>query len=682
MKQRVIRLVIIIMSTILYLSGCYDNLGTEELSPLPTKHVTATSTTPSLHIQSDMTKQFLEDANLPIEIYEKFEMAIQGDMQAQEWLDEYDDKNKHKYFYVFNRVFPFRNGSNAYLANECYYNIGMLYYEGDDYIPLKQDKDKAFYWFKLSADEGSFLGAIQAGDMALNGDGIPKNEKQALNLYEKALEIKIHGAAYERLAYCYEKGIGTDKDQQKAQEYYFKSTLDGNPIGLYKISTSDGLSQSQSIMLLKAASSMDYSSGYFEMAYGGLDGYLANDLKSRTIERLSEVWDKGTDPVAVQIKKSIRENQYFPKDFLEALIKTSYTYSYHAFAEKHGIRPNRSHQDGRSILFDLSGDEFESYDESMAKNYLEYDECTFYELDFDGDGEDEIGIPLHSGAGGAFMVDGFGIFKKNKNGLYEEYAFGPQCSMHDAMRLIEYNGRIYFITNPFSDTNNEPHNITARTIDKNGKGHEVSINCIKHNPKEIITKVYDNYNTDEFKNFLKEIKTQAYEAIAATKRHIMYNPNPTNRVKKTDLPEDILSGFLPQDVYFEADINNDGEKEFIRKAHVITKSKYYNDYNLFQIYDSQSKLFETVEPIMNLLPYDDYFGLHSGGNLYDLLPIGGKVVQFWTCEKDNVTYCVALTKNELLYSLHVYVVKNNQTIPVCHSLLFDEVQDIEVKFFD
>ncbi|AEV67910.1 hypothetical protein [Acetivibrio clariflavus] len=99
--------------------------------------------------------------------------------------------------------------------------------------------------------------------------------------------------------------------------------------------------------------------------------------------------------------------------------------SYNGFVEKHGIKPNRNYEDGRSIRFDLSGDEFESYAVSTAKNYLEYDECTFNELDFDGDGEDEIGIPLHSGAGGEFMVDGFGIFKKNQNGLYEKYAFGP-----------------------------------------------------------------------------------------------------------------------------------------------------------------------------------------------------------------------------------------------------------------
>lgn len=681
MKQKVFQLMSILVLSIFCLNACEDNVGTEEVLPLSATPAVVVSPTPLLQHQNVMTKQFLIDANLPIEIYDKFEMAIQGDMQAQEWLKEYDDKNKHKYSSVRYKVFSYENGSSAYSGIE-YYNIGMLYYEGYDYIHIKQDKDKAFYWLDLSANNGFFLGAIKAGDMALNGDGIPKNEYMAFNLYLKALEIEINGIAYERLASCYEKGIGTDEDQEKALEYYFKSSLYGNPIGLDKLSNSDGISQSQSIMLLKAASSMDYSASYFDMVYGGLDGYSASDSKLKIVEQLSEAWDKGTDPVAVELKKSVQGNQYFPKKFVEALIKTSYTYSYHAFAEKYGIKPNRSYEDGKSIMFDLPEGESYSYYGSTAKNYLEYEGCTFYELDFDGDGEDEIGIPVHSGAGGAFAVDGFGVFKKNEKGLYKLYAGGPYCSFRDAKRLIKYDGRIYFITNPYSDTMNEPHNITASTIDKNGNEHEISIKCTRYNPREIITKVYDNYNTEEFDSFLNEIKAQAYEAIAITKRQRMYNPNNTNRVKETELPEDIPQFFVPKDVYFEADINNDGKKEFIRKAHVITDSKYYNDYNLFQVYDIQSKVLEEVEPLVDILPYHDYYGLHSGGNIYDFLPIGGNIVQFWTCEKDNITYCAALTRNELLYGLHVYVVKNNHAIPVSQSFFFDEVQKVEVKFLD
>lgn len=680
MRRKVFHLGLIIVVTIFCSSACNkNNVGTGELSDSSTKPTIAVSPVPSLQPQNNMTEQFLEDTKLPNEIYEKFATAIQGDMKAQEWLDKYEDENKDLYFSALNAVFPYRNGQNTYLEKECYFNMGTLYYNGDENIPLKQNKEKAFYWLNLSADKGSFIGAIKAGDIAQSGDGISKNEKVAFDLYEKALKNKIHGTAYERLAFCYENGIGTGIDEQKAQEYYFKSTFDGNPKGLYKLSTSAEISQIQSILFSKAASSLDYSAGYFDMAYEGLDGYSANDSKLKIIGRLNEVWDNGTDPVAVQLKKSIRRDQYFPNEFVEALVKTSYIYSYHAFAEKYGIKPNRSFKDGKNIQFALSEDK-DNYAESMAKKYLEYEECAFYELDFDGDSENEIGIPLHSGAGGAFMMDGFGIFKKNKDGLYEEYASGPDCSMRDAMRLIKYDGRIYFITNPFSDTKDAPHNITTRVIDKNGNGYKISINCNKYKPKEIMTKVYDNYNTDEFKSFLKEVKTQSYEAIATTKRHEMYNINATKQVKKTEVPQDVSSDSLPMDVYFADDINNDGAKEFVRKGHIITQSKYYNDFNLFQIYDSQSKLSENAEPILDILPNDEYYGLHSGGNVYDLLPVGGKIVQFWTHEKDNQTYCVVLTRNELLYSLHIYTVQNKIPIPVCHSLLFDEVQDVEIVF--
>ncbi|MFZ5986401.1 MAG: hypothetical protein ACOYWZ_04635, partial [Bacillota bacterium] len=378
MRRKVLRLVFMMAVTTFCLSACSgNNVGTGELSYPSLKPTIAISPIPSLQPQNDMTKQFMEDAKLPIEVYEKFATAIQGDMKAREWLEKYDKENKNMYFSTLNGVFPYRNGQNAYLENECYYNIGRLYYVSNENISFKQNKEKAFYWLNLSADKGSFIGAIEAGDMARSGDGIFKNEKVAFDLYKKALENKIHGTAYERLAYCYENGIGTDKDQQKAQEYYFKSTLDGNPTGLYKLSTSAGISESKSILFLKAASSMDYDAGYFGMAYGGTDGYSANDSKLKTIEQLNEAWDNGTDPVAAQLKKSIRKGQHFPNKFIESLVKTSYTYSYHAFAKKHGIKTNRSVEDGKNIKFDFSEvkDEWDKYYESMAKKYLEYDEC-------------------------------------------------------------------------------------------------------------------------------------------------------------------------------------------------------------------------------------------------------------------------------------------------------------------
>ncbi len=468
--------------------------------------------------------------------------------------------------------------------------------------------------------------------------------------------------------------------EQKTRDQYFKSALEGNPEGLYKLAKSEGMSETQSVLLIKAASSLDYSADYFSMAYGGLDSYSAEGHKLEAIERLTDVWDRGTETAAAQLKKSIRSDDYFSKSFVEELVKTSYTYSYHAFAEKYGIRPNHSYEPEDGIKLYIPDDSDFSYAESMLEQYLEYDASDFYEFDFDGNGEDEIGIPLHSGAGGAFMGDGFGIFKKNEEGRYIQYATGPDCTLRDGMRLIKYDNRIYFITNPYSDTMNEPHNITARIIDENGQGHEISINCSEYKPKEIMTKVYDGYDSNEFSSFITKIMSQAYEAIAATKKHEMYNPNFIYQVKSNGEQQYGFFDSIPTDVYFASDIDNDGAEEFIRKGHVIVELKYYDDYNLFQIYDNESELSENSASMLDVLPQDEYYGLHSGGNLCDVLPVEGKIIQLWTCENDNRTYCIALTRNELLYGLHVYCLQNESVEAVCHSLIFDEVQDVEIEF--
>lgn len=681
MRQRLVYLILIISVSVITFNACNsNNLKTEEasyLSTYPTKALTLNPTltsSPTLIPHDNRIKQFVEDAVQPIDFYEKFTTAIQGDASAQEWFHEYESKNMN--FSFINGVFPYGNNKKALLENECYYNIGMLYYYGHEGIPLNYNKEKAFYWLNLSADKGSFFGAIVAGDMAQNGDGIDVNEKMAFDLYKKALAIKINEIAYERLAYCYENGIGTNIDEEKAKEYYFKSTLDGNKEALYKLSYSNKISPKQSLLFSKAASSMDYSASYFDMVYGGLNGYNESESKIKVIEHFNEIWNNGTDSVSVQLKKSIREDKYFSKAFVEELIKTSYTYSYHNFAKKYGIKPNCSYQDKKNIRFDKSDLEDESnYVESTAKRYLDFEECEFYELDFDGDGEDEIGIPLHSGAGGAFMMDSFGIFKRSKEGFYKIYSGGPNCTMRDAMRLIKYNGNIYFITNPYSDTKNAPHDITAYVIDENGEGHEISVNCTEYKPKEIMTKVYDKYNTDEFYEFIADIKDQAYEAISSSKKHEMYNPNTMKPLTK-----ETHGGSYRNDVYFKADIHNDGTEEFIRKAHIIVEDKYYNDYNLFETYDKEPVLYENAKSLLISLPYDEYYGLHSFGNIYDVLPAVGKIVQFWTVQKDKNTFCIALTRNELIYSLQVYTVQNKTPIPVCDSLFFDEVQDIEIIF--
>ncbi len=107
MRRKVFYLVIIIAVTTFCLSACNENKTVKkEVLYSPTKPTIAVSPTPSVKPQNIMTKQFMEDAKLPTEIYEKFATAIHGDMNAQEWIGKYVDENKSVYFSALNTVLP------------------------------------------------------------------------------------------------------------------------------------------------------------------------------------------------------------------------------------------------------------------------------------------------------------------------------------------------------------------------------------------------------------------------------------------------------------------------------------------------------------------------------------------------------------------------------------------------
>jgi TPR repeat protein len=640
------------------------------------------SDTSSPKSEEILLRQFFEDAKVPEAVREQFTEAIHGDEEAQQWIDGYENANDDLEWSVKNAVFPYRNNVNPYLENECFFNIGQFYYEGDDYIHFQQNKEVAFEWLKLSADKGFFWSAIMAGDMAKSGDGVRENPQMVFSLYLKAVTIEPNGTAYERIGTCYENGVGTVIDKQKAYDSYLKSAFDGNAQGLYKLSVM-AENTLEIIPLYKAAGSLDYDDGYFAMAYGGLEGYTVSNSKRELINRILEGWNTGADPAAVKLQKAVRYNEYFPKEFVEMLIKTSYTYSYHAVTEKYGVRTNRTYKDAQDIQFVSSEeDSYAGYEEDVAKNFLQYEESQFYELDFDGDGLEELGVPVHSGAGGAFMADGFAVFKKNKEGLYEFYNSGPDCTMRDAMRLLQYDGKIYFITNPFSDSKDALHDIEAFSIDKAGNLHTLSITGTDYALQHIVTHRGEAYGV-ELDGFLSDIEKQVQGAVDATKRHELYSPKEEKKLPfqgGEGLEEDFYAS-APQDIFFAADINNDGIVEVIQKGHQIVQDKYYNEDNLFRIYKDREDFSKHGVSIRDYEPpEDDYYGLHSYGDLYELIPITGKIVQFWTQDYDGVTYSIAITRQELLYTLQVYVVKNQKASIVSQSLFFDEVQDMEAVF--
>ena len=625
--------------------------------------------------------QFFLDVDVPEAVREQFTSAMRGNSEAQEWVYEYARNNDDLAWPVMGTVF---NYSLDISENVSLFRIAMLYYNGNDSIRLTQDRSKAFEWAKLSSEKGNASAALHAGDMARYGLGVPVDEQAAYAFYLSAHSIKPDGITMERLGDCYAEGIGTSSNRQKAFDCYFESAMMGYSAGIYKLSDFTEYADMNPIAMYKAASSLSYSGGYWAMAYGGLGGYEADAMKRELIKRLLDIWDSGSDEAASNLKNTRRANGYFPIAFIEALTQTVYAYSYHAFAEEYGLWPNGTYEDAKNIQFvmhDISEPDFDNM-EILAGRYLQWDGCIFYEYDFDNDGVDEIGIPMHSGAGGAFMADGFAIYKKNADGFYEYYAQGPSCSLRDAMRIIQYDDRVYFIVNPYDDTGTSPHNILAYTIDENGIGQVASIVNKDYELQKIIAYTSESYDAG-YSELYSEVEEQVRNAVLATKQQLVYSTD-----DETELVHDggedwwgkrYYGEVARQDVFIVANIKNDGVEMAMHRGRLISQDKYYYDFNWFQIYENRD--FEIGStPIKEPVFYGEHYGLYSTGNIYDLFPIAGNVIQFWTNEHNGITFCVTLQRYGLLYIVQILKLQDNEVSLVSKALYLDVAKNADILF--
>lgn len=254
------------------------------------------------------------------------------------------DKNRH---YFLDNLFIWEEFPES--LHDFYNTLGSLYYFGNEEPFFEENKEKAFQWYCLAAAESSFYGAINAGDMAEKGDGIPVSEEAATALYERALEIEKRTDVYMRLASYYQNGTGTAVDRQKAMEYLIISMTDGDTQGYYQYLSDNRLDLSENLVLSKAVSSLDYKWTSIDMIYGVWYTYSASSSKLKVIELLSRAWEDGTDTVVLEIKENIKNSEYFPSDFIEECVMASYTYSYRAFAKTYGIIPNRGREDAKKL---------------------------------------------------------------------------------------------------------------------------------------------------------------------------------------------------------------------------------------------------------------------------------------------------------------------------------------------
>ena len=90
-----------------------------------------------------------------------------------------------------------------------------------------QEYDKAYTWYKISAENGYVPSQNNLGVLYAKGRGVEKNEKEALKWYLKAAK-QGDDVAQCNVGRFYYYGIGTDKDTDEAKKWIQKSLAQGN----------------------------------------------------------------------------------------------------------------------------------------------------------------------------------------------------------------------------------------------------------------------------------------------------------------------------------------------------------------------------------------------------------------------------------------------------------------------
>ncbi len=145
-----------------------------------------------------------------------------------------------------------RNFTNAYIhytkvyesqggdRSDAAFRIGLCHLKG---LGVKKDVQEAYEWFLSGARLGSPEAMYMLGECYLFGVGTAANDESAANsftcameLYEKNEEEKEQNIPLMlALAQCFEHGMGTEKDAERALATYKSAAQSGNPEALFRL---------------------------------------------------------------------------------------------------------------------------------------------------------------------------------------------------------------------------------------------------------------------------------------------------------------------------------------------------------------------------------------------------------------------------------------------------------------
>lgn len=103
-------------------------------------------------------------------------------------------------------------------------NLGLMYLEGDG---VPKDDAEAVRWYQLGAQRGDAAAESYMGERYYLGKGAPKDYAQAFALFKSSAE-QGYADGQHNLATCYHEGIGVAKNETEALEWSRKGAEQGN----------------------------------------------------------------------------------------------------------------------------------------------------------------------------------------------------------------------------------------------------------------------------------------------------------------------------------------------------------------------------------------------------------------------------------------------------------------------
>lgn len=135
--------------------------------------------------------------------------------------------NKQNYSLALSEVSPLAAQGNAAAQNL----LGKMYNNGNG---IMKDQAQAVAWYRKAAEQGHAAAQNNLGVAYYNGDGVPQDYAQAVAWYRKAAEQGVDSAQL-NLAIAYEYGNGIPQNYSQAVAWYLKAAEQGMAVAQFNL---------------------------------------------------------------------------------------------------------------------------------------------------------------------------------------------------------------------------------------------------------------------------------------------------------------------------------------------------------------------------------------------------------------------------------------------------------------